>query len=288
MRNYAFAIAALSLVAITSCCDEVGPNVDLDEDAILDTTYLIPTPSTPQEKAVVLEEFTGVQCSNCPNGHAEIVDLKNAYGERFIALSMHSMTILSDPFPHSTQDLRLQDAQDIADELQVASKPVGAQDRVIFFQTFYCTPPAYWQGYVQQRLNETTPVNISVEPEYDDATSEATITVTVEYTSAVTAKNKLILALLEDSIITPQTQPNNSVLDDYVHMEVLRDIMTSTSGDALQQPTGGYEAGRVFKKVYKRTLDSIWVPKHMKVVAYVMEYQGSKTIYHGAEVHLIP
>jgi len=38
---------------------------------------------------VLVEEFTGVQCVNCPQGSQLIENLINTHGERLIAVSIH-------------------------------------------------------------------------------------------------------------------------------------------------------------------------------------------------------
>src|SRR5688572_21847715 len=88
----------LSAVLISfNSCEEIGPAIDLTEDTTADTTYVVTQIETPQDKNVVLEEFTGARCVNCPQGHVLLDNLENQHGERFIAISNHS-EFLAEPY----------------------------------------------------------------------------------------------------------------------------------------------------------------------------------------------
>lgn len=275
------------ILFILSACSEVGPNIQPPgNNALADTTYIDPNPGTPQQKVVLIEEFTGVQCSNCPLGHAIVKQIVNDNPGRVIGVSMHSTSILSDPLPSSTQDLRSEEAEVVGDDLVVDSKPLAAVDRT---QNggFYVSPRFAWGGYVNTQLAQSTPVNVVVETDYDNGSREATITVTVQYTAPVNIKNKLSVYILEDSIETTQLQPDNSEIEDYLHKDVLRDILTAPLGDILNVEGDLYATGRTFKRVYRRVLEPQWESEHILVVAFVHAFEnGNKQVYQAAEVHL--
>ena len=274
-------------VAVLSSCSEVGPNIQPPGNtALSDTTYIDPNPEAPQQKVVLIEEFTGVQCSNCPLGHAIVKQLVENNSGRVVGVSMHSVSILSDPLPSSTQDLRNEEAEIVGDDLVVDSKPLAAIDRTLN-GGFFVSPRFAWGGYVNTQLNQSTPVNVSIETAYDPTAREANITVTVQYTAAVNVKNKLSVYLLEDSIVSTQLQPDNSEIENYLHKDVLRDILSAPLGDILSVDGDLYATGRTFKRVYRSALDLQWKEEQIKVVAFVHAFEnGNKQVYQTAEVKL--
>jgi hypothetical protein len=274
-------------IALLSSCSEVGPNIQPPGNtALSDTTYIDPNPAVAQQKAVLIEEFTGVQCSNCPLGHAIVKQLVEDNPGRVVGVSMHSISILSDPLPSSSQDLRNEEAEIVGDDLVVDSKPLASIDRTLN-GGFFVSPRFAWGGYVNTQLNLSTPVNVTIETAYDAGEREATITITVQYTSAVNVKNKLSVYLLEDSIETTQLQPDNSEIENYLHKDVLRDIVSAPLGDILPVDGDLYATGRTFKRVYRRALEPQWKEEQVKVVAFVHAFEnGSKQVYQTAEVKL--
>ena len=65
MRKFLSVVSAAALLALTSC-EEKGPAIDFGGGATaVDTTYLGTAP-TAQQRIVVVEEFTGGMCANCP------------------------------------------------------------------------------------------------------------------------------------------------------------------------------------------------------------------------------
>lgn len=46
--------------------------------------------TTPQDKNVVLEEFTGVNCVFCPDGHARAQAIQDAYPDRVSLINIHT------------------------------------------------------------------------------------------------------------------------------------------------------------------------------------------------------
>ena len=60
-------------------CDEVD-----EADRYIEVEQIVP------KRTVLLEEFTGQWCMNCPSAHAIVNSLKEQYGESFISVSIHA------------------------------------------------------------------------------------------------------------------------------------------------------------------------------------------------------
>src|SRR4051794_39448582 len=82
-------------------CQEEGPAINLkgNENAVADTTYIESTVPAAEAKNVMLEEFTGVRCPNCPAGHITIDQIKTANPGRVVSISYHPMNSLGTPYP---------------------------------------------------------------------------------------------------------------------------------------------------------------------------------------------
>ena len=102
IRNIFFFVV---LLAVSSCCfNETSPVIPClscdDGGDGPDTTEVV--------KKVLIEEFTGVRCVNCPQGSAEIENLLSIHGDKLVAISIHA-GFFAPPYPESLYDLRTPD-----------------------------------------------------------------------------------------------------------------------------------------------------------------------------------
>lgn len=286
MLRLIFVLLGLGLLA--EGCKEIGPEINLGKNvnAVSDTTYVESPVATAEPKNVLIEEFTGVRCPNCPQGHVIIANIKSQNPNRVVSVSFHPINSLGAPYPFSNEDLRNQKAQILFDFLgQIGLQPASGIDRTLFNgETKILLDKSKWTTYVNQQLALTTPVNVILDRSYDSTTRELTIIAELHYTQPVSEQNKITVVLSESNIVTPQL--DNSIIDTfYVHKDVLRDVISDTQGDLLNTPQlTSFEAGRVIKKVYKKVLDAAWKPENMHIVAYVHEFQNSKVVYQAKEI----
>lgn len=283
------AICAFGL-AITNfgiqACKEVGPYISLatNPNIIFDTTY-IGAVAAKQPKTVVMEEFTGVRCPNCPQGHVIINQLKSQFGEKFVAVSLHPINSLTAKYGFSVQDFRSDKAQSLFDYLgQIGLQPAASIDREKFSgENAILLDKNKWATKVESQISSPSIVNVEVEKSFNPATRELLANVVVQYTEDVNEPNKLTVLLTESGIVTAQL--NGSIIDTfYVHNDVMREYASDINGDLLP---GQLSKGRVFSYTYKYQLSEDWKPENMYIVAFVHEYVNGKRIYQGKEIHVI-
>jgi hypothetical protein len=274
-------IGSILLSVTLYSCKEVGPEINLknNQNVVSDTTY-IETPETPETKNVMVEEFTGVRCPNCPQGHQIIASIKSANPDRVVSVSFHPVNSLGIHYSFSKDTFENQNAQSLYDFMQpLGFEPVAAVDRIPSTSSVLWDKNV-WSSKVTAQLAQTTPVNIKLDKSYNTTTRELTITTELHYTSTVTPKNKLTVVLSESDIESAQL--NGSVIDTfYVHKDVERTFVTAIQGDLIDAPL---DAGRVVVKVYKTTLAAKWKPENMHIVAYVHEYESGKLVYQAKEL----
>lgn len=277
----------LLLIIITNGCKEVGPNINLGSKnkSLSDTTYIENPLQAPEEKNVVMEEFTGVQCVNCPAGHQIIKTLQSTYQRRLVVVSYHT-DFLGEPFAFTTEDLRTEAAKQVQDYLVFDGyKPAAAIDRYPFnpSQTSLLYSRNTWSTRVQQQITKTTPVNILLQAILDSNTRKLTTTLELHYTSSVVEQQKVTVLLIENNLVQPQLNTGNVIDTFYNHSDIQRVFITNPLGDDINTTT---EAGRVVRKVYETQLPQNIKPSHSKLVAFVHRFVGSKEILQGKEIEL--
>ena len=87
-------------------------------------------PTTPQNKKVILEEFTGVNCVYCPDGHTIANAIKNANPTNVFLINVHVGGYAT---PTSGQpDFRTPFGSGIANQSGLTGYPAGTVNRTVF------------------------------------------------------------------------------------------------------------------------------------------------------------
>ena len=81
MKQFLLSLGIFTLLFMTPSCDVIDQPF---KGNIQDTT------STQQQRNVLIEDFTGHRCKNCPKASKAIEALVDAYGSRIIGLAIHA------------------------------------------------------------------------------------------------------------------------------------------------------------------------------------------------------
>lgn len=277
MKIHNFLIILVVCVLFIAC-DEIGPNIVLEETITLtDSTFIATTVPAAQDKTILLEEFSGVRCSNCPDGHELAETLFDNIGERFISVTINTREILGNPYSGQI-NLNTQVGSDIQQSYgPVNTKPSGMVDRAGGNNRIIGL--LQWQAAVQTALNGVTSVNINPSIlAYNETTREIVLRTELIYTDVATG-HFLGLFFVENEIIS--TQLNGSIVDeDYEHNHVLRDYITAIPGEQLNETL---VAGRTFIRDFQFTLPEDWKKDNVELIAFV---STPSEVVHAAKLKL--
>lgn len=300
----------LGIALLTSLiigCKEEPPFINYEQSSkLLDTTYVEATVPTPQQKAMLLEDVSGVRCVNCPDAAIIANGIINAFPGRVYTTVMHPLGLLPtlvDPITKqghvSKYDFRTEKARIILESrLGVPnSLPMGAINRRLFADSDgrRLIGRQNWFVKSQEELQTSTPVNIELKSELDESAGEGVVTVTLKYTQAITDAHYLSIFMVEDSLIDVQEYQdkqtgNVGYNNEYVHMHVFRDAITAATGDLITNATTELTPGRVYVKQYRYKLKVSEkinvVAKHAKLIAFVHKDNVGIDIIHANETHV--
>ncbi len=241
------ALMALMLVA----CDPVD-----EADRLI---YVKPVSAS---RNVLIEDFTGQRCVNCPNATLEIERLMAQYGgDTIIAVGIHS-----GPFAKSVRgvpySLYTAEGDEYFNYWKVESQPKGVVDRL------GTSDYPSWSTIVRDELSKTAPLNMVLAPYYDAASRKLDVIVTIAGTDGRT-QGKLQLWLVEDGIQAFQYMPDGSTNREYIHNHVFRSSINGTWGTDIIIDEGASQ-----EMHFEKTLDEAWVPENMWVVGFVYNDHG--------------
>ena len=277
MRSSAFNLSILLIAIILYSCKEENSNINLKpqyaDTTLIDTTYVSDSSVTPQTKMILIEDFTGVNCQNCPKAAQKIEDIQALYPNRILATAIHSTETKKLGFlDGSKSDYRTPAGKDIYLMLGllggIGAFPTGAVNRTIHndgssnlvFQSY-----STWSTFVDQELTKPSIVNIYLSGSFIDTSDIYKVKVKLHYTQARSDTEAISIFLIEDHIIDLQNVSN--VTDShYVHNHILRNTFTNATGDVLN---ASLVKDRVFEKEYKMDIDPTWVRANCKIIAFV-------------------
>ena len=201
----------------------------------------------PENRNVIIEDFTGRNCGYCPDGHRIANEIANDYYGRVWPINVHAGGYAPTSYPN----LNTPDGTTIHNGFSISGYPSGVINR----STSSAIDRYDWYDYTYYQIYEQAECNIAGAVDIDSISRIATITVEVYYTgSSNYAENYLTIAMLQDSIFGDQSDygdynPAQWVDGQYVHMHVLRDIITengSAWGDPIAPTTQGSFITRTF------------------------------------------
>jgi hypothetical protein len=304
-KVWGLAIAAM----LFASCKEQGPAINF-EDVVADpsdTTYITTSIPAAQPRNVLLEEFTGVSCPNCPDGHVIVNSIKNGpTGNRLVAIGLYQEGLgLTDPVHegatvYTVDDFRTPISNSINGAIYggvANSLPIAGVDRAKFGAEML-RGRGSWAADVTSRMNVATPVNLEVTSTYNDVDSTLKVKITSTFTSAVNKNVYLIAGIVQDSIVDYQ-EDGLDVIPDYLHNHVLRGLITPQGENGLQLEGGALqEAGRVRIQTLNFKLTDLaknnanlkmqYVkPEHCRVFVYLFYKDGtSSEVLQACEVHM--
>ena len=229
-------------------------------------------PSNPGEtgdfttsKCVLLEDYTGVRCNNCPAAGEIALGLQKQYGHSVVVLGVHS-GFLSAPIG-GYPNFKTTEGDAWYSFFGFDSNPVGTINRKN--DGGYAVQAPDWTEAVANALQEESTVGMASNVEYDNATRNLKVDVTSKALVELPDTYSLTVCIMEDSIVGKQLLPESEggIVEDYVHRHVFRKTLNGAWGEELN--TTALAPEDQIKKSYSVTLNEAYNADQCYVIAYV-------------------
>lgn len=297
-KNFLFSVlltslllfSVLSSLVLTSCGETPTDPPSKDGG---DVEFLAST--QPANRNAVLEDFTGVRCGYCPDGHVRAAAAAAANPGRFLIIAVHtgSYAAPATGWANFTSPY----GQALNDQSGVAGYPAGTINRVKATE-IGCTPQKTggiamsrgdWAKGGNAIMALPSYVNLGSKADFDAASRKLTVKVDAYYTGdAPDAGNNLNVAFLQDSIISKQSGGG----DAYVQNHVLRTFITGQWGETLDpiKTTKNSKVSRVYTYDVPENFNGSTIPpgggdlkiENCKILVFVSE--GKTNIVTGIEL----
>ena len=287
MKKY---LAILSVILIITSCDvEEGPFIT-DYNS-----YVNP------DKKVLIEDFTGHLCPNCPNAARELDAIHDIYGDQIIGMAVHVSTTFARPYssnqaPNFQYDFRTDWGNDLDDfyGISAVGLPRGMVNR-IGYPDNHKLGKDEWASAVALELKKDIDFKIYI------SSDENSISITSEVQDNINSDYSLCVCLTESNIINWQKDGQENV-ENYQHNHILRTVLI----DESLTNNSNYISGQQIEKTINYDLLALeqyninystntaeagngnagdWNASNMGVIAYIYN-TNTKEIVQVEEAHL--
>lgn len=239
------------LAIFTMACD----NIEREDRLIFEKPQ-------PAQRVVLLEDFTGQRCVNCPKATDVIEQLLQEYGEEaLVAVAIHGGPLGFNGSATIT-GLATEVGNEYYDYWNLEFQPVGLVDR--------SSPKTYpeWAVAVREELAKPTSLSLNGEAKLEGDNISISI---YAYGTDGNTSGRLQLWLLEDEIVAQQVMPDGTLNHEYIHNHVLRVPINGSWGETFaikENVSQEYQ--------YSLPLNPLWRTDHLSVVAFVYDDSGVK------------
>ena len=283
LKNETFWICLIIAGSIYSC-DKIDP------------PYTEPVSTSPVDtsgndsiitrtRKVLLEDYTGHTCGNCPKAATAAEAAAQLYGDKVIVLGVHagffSVPVPPAPLPSGAppgsyfMDFRTSEGTLWDSPQNFGISTVGNPNGMVNRKTFNgnrIISHSNWASAVQTILNDSADIGTKIFTEYSSATRELNITVRGKfYNGNITNNLKLVVLISESNIVTWQTDYDvaGNHVPVYNHKHVLRGTVNGAWGELFASPLT--PTGTTIEKNYSFTLDNSWNENNCSVVVFIYD-----------------
>jgi thiol-disulfide isomerase/thioredoxin len=281
MKTYV-AFCGLFFLWVFQSCDIVDGPYSANTGGTTDTNNQV-------LRKILIEDFTGHQCGNCPRAAEALKAIEELYPGQVVPLGIHVGFFAE---PSSSGNYTADYRTETGDELDqyygnsVAGLPNGLINR-ISFDSNPIVQYTDWSSKAAQLVSLPPDATIDLNPQYNAATRSLQVNADVDILTALSDSLHLALYLSEDNIVSPQKDYSltPSTIVNYTHRHVLRGSMNGTWGLPLSAGTS-FAAGSTFSANADFTLPANWNDSNLHVVAILFR-AISKEVIQVEDVKII-
>ena len=250
--------------------------VTLSCSNIDESERLIYVPPVEVQRAVLIEDFTGQACVNCPTATAQIHELQQTYGEdNIIAVAIHS-----GPFAHRRSNMSndfLSDLGTVQGDEYYLHWGIEAQPGVKINRGAPIYDTRQYAALISEEMKKTSPeyiasIQATINTSEHNSSLEESDFISVDVVPSaidMPTDTRLQVWMIEDSINVEggnrnyvQLLPNNASDYNYVHNHVFRASLT-------QDPYGDYLNTHQTSYSYTLSIPNYWNKNQLSIVVFL-------------------
>jgi len=242
----------------------------------------------PAVRKVLLEDYTGHKCVNCPEAAITARALEELHAGKLIVMAVHAGFYALPGSGDYSLDLRTQAGNDWNNEFKLALYPSGMVNRKEFGSSVILGP-GKWGSSVEQIITLPPDVQMKITNKYDSDSRQLVSTIYNRFINPLAGTFTLTVCILEDSLIGAQknNNPNIGPYPDwynYVFNDVLRESLNGSFGEVL---TTSPDTKLTYLGRFNATIDPSYVVKNCWILAFVSN-SATREIIQVEKKKIIP
>jgi hypothetical protein len=258
-----------ALITVISACDKVEPPYKENHTTNNDTTTYV--------QKVLIEDFTGHRCGNCPRAHEKLTELIGIYGNKVVGIAIHGGFFAEPLSPDYPDDFRTDEGTELTNTFGVTTWPIGMVNRTPQSGSLLLAYDA-WAEPIAAIISQQPKAYITIQASLNTSNNTATSTIIIKLLQDLPDSLKLCAYLTEDSIIAAQTDyahtPN--LIPNYVQNHVLRKSFNGTWGTDISLTNK--QTGDTIQRSFSLTWNSAWNSKHCHVISFIYKSSNNQIV----------
>jgi hypothetical protein len=240
--------------------------------------------NTNTNRNVLLEDYTGHKCNNCPAAAVKAKDIESANSGRVFVLSVHAGPIGSNfqkpsksgdsEYPRFSHDFRTEAGTTYAEQIAgMIGNPAGMISRTISQEG---TPWNHSTGTWETKVNDILSANdlkanIQIKYNYYPETKGIFVHYELEALQNLDENTRVVVLLMEKEFISEQVDAGGVEIDDYKHHNILVGNISQIWGENHGALTAGEKkTGLVINGLNEMNKVATIEETDMAIVAFVM------------------
>ncbi|MES2515071.1 MAG: Omp28 family outer membrane lipoprotein [Bacteroidota bacterium] len=238
-------------------------------------------------RKVLVEDYTGHKCGNCPAAADELSTLEGQYSGKIVPLAIHAgfFANINAAYPTDFRNT-VSTNYDTQFGVSAAGNPNGLINRIGYGSGGFIKAYTSWGSEISQMVTQAAKFQIKITNTFNTGSNSLSTDIMVRSLAVNSGTYKLVVLLTEDSIIAEQLDyrivvppaPSQKV-SDYEFNHLLRGAINSDWGDAVFA-TGANLNDSIVKSYTNYTINASYNASKCHVIAYIYDADAASPTYY--------
>jgi hypothetical protein len=257
-------IAVPLVVVLFSSCDKIKTPYALARHGHITDTVVNWQDTVIPIKRVLLEDYTGHKCPNCPAAATIAHSQEENYHGKLIVLAVHAGYYAIPGTGEFAADFRTTAGEEWNTDFLVSAYPSGMIDRKEF-NGHRVLGSEEWITDIASIIDQSPDLNMLIHNTYDSVSRTVNSVIYSQFLRSLTGSYNITVCVMEDNMISAQDSAS-IIIHNYVFNDVLRGSVNGTYGEIL---TTSVDPSLTYMGKFSIPITTAWVAKNCWILAFV-------------------
>ena len=282
MKNVSAMLGVLLLLIVTAC--------DVIDNPVQQGGVPPPDTSADFKQNVLLEDYTGHTCGNCPEAADVAHQIQSAYGDdRVIVVAVHS-----GPFARTNQsyptDWRTPEGTEMDNTFRIsmAGNPNGLVNRTERSGKFILSKDD-WAPATVDLLDNDPALGIELEKTWNAENKTISVTARLTFLKEGTTDYHIVGWIIENGLVGDQLdyRKSPSHIEDFEFEHVLRASVNGTWGEPVLTETQAAGTVKSWPMQFTFPSEKDWKPENCDLVVFVHKHNTTKEVVQVVKTKIV-